>query len=357
MISLILRIYFVILLLFLLTSPTGGSSGVGICGRGQWPLQLFCDFRQSDSIILMDVSIISPSGEGICELGNKSSSCVSKGESVKLQDISINLYSTDPFFETKLNFKSVKYSKYSPVHCDAWIEDSAILPVPFDRKHYESLGSNYYIIHTDVLLPHFKSFWDPSSNLFTPPSRTVLLPINFQSKFHFDDYFRNNDGYWISSLKALSKQTEVIPISIGNINSLHNFNYYFEYKRHNAGKISDNALHSRVCFRHATFGNPVVDEARIPQKLLKSFTSTMRQNAMDGSGNSENILSRDFQNICNSSVKVIGILSRKNRRRIVNENEILNSVISNVSDAFCVNEEGNFFYFMQIIENNFAYSL
>ena len=138
------------------------------CVDGSWPLNKFCEF--TNQLLWVE------------------------------KDLRVFLLDNYAQGEDKLYFLSP--AKNSP-KCRQILNYGVIIEVPYNLDLYQSDGSNYYVIHVDVLIP----LWQLMKVRYEKNNRSPITVVLFvRSEFKIDLYskaFLSRNSYWIASLQLI----------------------------------------------------------------------------------------------------------------------------------------------------------
>jgi hypothetical protein len=219
------------------------SSSFFVCQAGQWPLEQTCH----SSGIAISLEIIN-------------------------KDVHLfHHHSLPP--EVSHSWQMNSEINFTP-RCSHLYENIVFLPIPFDPKAYQSDGSNYYVIHVDLLLP----FWNflqnvlSQSNKDPQDTKIFLFPFNgqsFRDVSHNSTVFFDPKKYWIHALQILSELSLLIP------GDAHGITQFPHRSRREAEQYERLSQTSRLCFRKIQIGLPRYD--RPSMASLRRFSSRYRQ--------------------------------------------------------------------------------
>lgn len=105
-----------------------------VCRHGHWPLQQSCWLPDADAIL--------------------------SGNSTHPMSITLHGRVEDSLVRAVLQreWPDIQYDDTDSVtsHANRVIEEAVLFPIPFDPSLYAADGSNYYVMHVDVLIPLFQ---------------------------------------------------------------------------------------------------------------------------------------------------------------------------------------------------------
>jgi hypothetical protein len=224
---------------------------------GQWPLQ--SSFRCNSVGISLEISPPSSSPSS--------------------SPASLQLYSHVPLPAPLVSSWKLIPEEFQSPACQYLFDDILFLPIPYDPSEYQSDGSNYYVVHVDILLPlwNFLRSKPKASSPFI-----ILFPFNSktqrdESSFRYrnsDSAFHNLKKYWIHSLQLLSDHQALIPGDLIGLSTP-----LLQPRPHLNLKLSWSPFNSgRVCFQNIQLGLPRYDR---PSPIsLRTFSQRYREVAL-----------------------------------------------------------------------------
>eukprot|EP01041_Mallomonas_annulata_P007964 gene7964-16300_t len=266
---------------------------------------------------------------------------------VKNGQIWVDTSTNQVFTNILLNNNLQKQLKFSFIEtcprCTRLLKNSIFLPIPYDKVQFQSDGSNYYVIHMDIVLPlwyHLRTLFRNSGGNDEHP---WIIPIVLGQQSGIDlhtEAFRNKSKYWISSIQNIL-QTELLPLTVHGP-PLH----HHQQQSHPTSSVNDQNQ-DIVCFETVTLGLPSLH--RVSDRLLQEYVTKYRSfvlrhtvydlnnNIIDKDSLDENntanintITNEHAANnlaaerlLCSNKIKRVGLVTRKGRRRILNEQELL----------------------------------
>lgn len=158
--------------------------------------------------------------------------------------------------------------------------------------YYFAKNSNYYHLHLDMLFPLYKAIFNEkppgnSTHILMPSVETTRLqPVDWLT-----DAYKDKSKYWFSMIKYFAgENTPVVPLN---------------QDLRDSGK--------NICFKNLYLGTPNIrhDES----SLILNYANYMKKQ-----------LNVDQDAWKKYKKPLIGIISRRNRRRIINEDELVKSI-------------------------------
>ena len=170
-------------------------------------------------------------------------------------DKSTSNYFTDSQFPLSLvntwRFQNDSAYNSCPV-CDVVIEDSIFVVIPYNKTKYQSDGSNYYVMHIDIVLPLWQHI---RQRVRRGDGIPWIIPVVLKPGGGIDlhtDAFTDPRRYWISSLQNLFDGRELLPLQGIDID---------------ARKL--------LCFHRVTLGVPSLH--RTSDRLIQDFSTAYRK--------------------------------------------------------------------------------
>ena len=100
--------------------------------------------------------------------------------------------------------------------CTSIISDSVFIPLPYDSRLYHSDGSNFYVIHVDILIPLWKFLKDQYYDKNKSSFRIILFVTNNELGIDLkSSAFISTQAYWISSIQQIF-ENEIILMHINS---------------------------------------------------------------------------------------------------------------------------------------------
>lgn len=137
--------------------------------------------------------------------------CHTPSISLQILNETIQIFSHSPHIPSDLvhSWNIIPDIDHSP-SCAVTFDNVLFLPIPYDPSGYQSDGSNYYVIHVDILLP----LWNYLRGKLSPPT-IVIFPFNKHlqremSSEYLLKAFQDSNKYWIHSIQ-LSSHHQLIP--------------------------------------------------------------------------------------------------------------------------------------------------
>ena len=227
------------------------------CSSGHWPLKKAC--KRSHSGIYYDPATHSLTSE------EQVSEQVS--ETVSEQDTSSYLHTT-----WNITHSPTHSHTHSPL-CSTTVPRALFMPIAYDTTAYQTQGSNYYVTHTDTLIP----LWNFLTKLHkSTPSHThtevFLFAFNVEGKVDlisdaFDDYSK----YWIQSLQLLLGD---IPLHMGTLSGLHH--YLTTSLISESERVHETVTMGSLCFGEVFFGVPqFIPTARATKRFSLDYRKVL----------------------------------------------------------------------------------
>ena len=112
------------------SSHSDKLSGEIVCSPGSWPLGEHCYIKNNMMWINLN------------EIKNDSNNL----------NIYSNLNSVKNILRRSLKEWNIHITNITPI-CNLILPHVIFIPIPYNKSKYQSNGSNYYVIHTDILIP------------------------------------------------------------------------------------------------------------------------------------------------------------------------------------------------------------
>jgi hypothetical protein len=175
-------------------------------------------------------------------------------------------------------------TQYSPL-CGVTIPSAIFMPIAFDEVAYQTEGSNYYVTHTDILIP----LWNilkkhQKTHPGSPLPEIFLFAFNVEGKIDllspaFDDY----NKYWIQSLQLLLGDAA---LQMGTLEGLSRYlsqagaedTYGHGYNYASQRKEESERGACCLCFEEVLFGVPQFNPTR---RAVRSFVNDYRMVCID----------------------------------------------------------------------------
>jgi hypothetical protein len=230
---------------------------------------------------------------------------------------------------------NITYINTSPV-CNIIINQSSILlTIPYDIINGKGI-SNYYVVHNDIIIPYYSWLIKRNNKIDSPimflgASRRMTTTNNKLIINSTSNAFDNEYNYWIKSIQIINNNS-IVPYSKSFLHNIFKYN-----NKYNNINNNNNIL----CFgSDITIGTPALE--RPSSNLLLKYSKLYRRNILTGSNltmDSDTLLGE--RNMCISNHKIVGIVTRKSRRKIINENSLINLINNNISNLWCNQTRSN----------------
>ncbi|XP_046574394.1 alpha-1,3-arabinosyltransferase XAT3-like isoform X2 [Haliotis rubra] len=179
---------------------------------------------------------------------------------------------------------------------------------------YFYFGSNYFHLHYDMMIPLFSELRNKDKG-----KKIVLMPsvesVRLQAMYWETQAFQDESKYWYQMLKVLASSHTLLPLD---------------------DRIHSN--HGNICFKSINFGTPLYSSRDIG--LILPYIQFIKEEL----GVRHEQVTKDK----------VGIIKRTNRRRILNEGELVKA-ISNIASVELVDFSG--LTFKQQVEKVQEYSV
>jgi hypothetical protein len=213
----------------------------------------------------------------VCQAGHwpLEHSCKSSRVAISLEIVNneISLFHHDNLPIDIIRSWQMTTETHSTPKCSHLFQNIIFLPIPFDPKAYQSDGSNYYVIHVDLLLP----LWNFLRTLFvssTPSPNIFLFPFNSQSNRDLSTnstVFIDTKKYWIQAIQILFEMSLLIP------GDAHGITQFLLRSRREAERYEERLDDQivRICFQNIQIGLPRYDRPSV--NSLRRFSSHYRE--------------------------------------------------------------------------------
>ena len=190
----------------------------------------------------------------------------------------LQIFSHAPLPSQLLSSWKIISEEFQSPSCQHLFEDILFLPFPYDSSAYQSDGSNYYVIHVDILLP----LWNYLRSQTHSSPFILLFPFNsnlqrhdssLNDRDHRTSAFHNLKKYWIHSLQIFSNHRYLVP---GDVTGLRTMISHSKTLSNLSNRSTLSSFNSgRVCFQNIRLGLPRYD--RPSPVSLRRFSQQYRE--------------------------------------------------------------------------------
>jgi hypothetical protein len=201
------------------------------------------------------------------------------GLSVDVTHSSVQLITHKPLENSvKVAWRILDETHLSP-KCSVIVHNVLLLPIPYDRKAYQSDGSNYYVIHIDTVIPLWNLLRSRKSKFFrernNAPPTILLFPFDINGSRNNstnDRSFGESNKYWIKSIQIMFDNSYILPASLSSLVPL-SISYSAPSYVHSQSTVPNKPY--RICLADARLGTPLYD--RPTSAAVREYSMSYRQ--------------------------------------------------------------------------------
>ncbi|GAB6032171.1 hypothetical protein CHUAL_010820 [Chamberlinius hualienensis] len=189
------------------------------------------------------------------------------------------------------NFKGITTEDKtgSKLNCDETFDTGYVFTI------YYHHGSNYFHLHYDTTLPMYSFFYHGKNHSLFKRNRIILMPSVEKQRGKgtdwYTDAFMNESSYWIELLKVFSGNYKMLPLDKRLV-----------------------SISKTFCFKEIYFGTPKFNASSY--EILSGYSNMIKDR-----------LNISSTNLIKRKRKRIGFIHRSGRRKILNEKELVKSVM------------------------------